>query len=184
MDGDRFDTLAKRLAIAGASRRRVLRGLGGGLLAALGGAKAIAADPACRGEGHPCEGNQICCAGLVCAEGGPGDARRCTAQPPAPTTTTTTTTAATTPPPCGPATCAGCCDASGACRPGTADVACGAGGRACAACGTCRTCSSGRCAVAGNNTPCKSLRVCCDAICCETGTICVSAGGGMACGIA
>ena len=23
---------------------------------------------ACRGEGHPCEGNQVCCAGLVCPE--------------------------------------------------------------------------------------------------------------------
>src|SRR5215204_3420148 len=37
----------------------------------------------CRGEGHPCEGNQVCCAGLVCpgAKGTtpPGNARRCTA---------------------------------------------------------------------------------------------------------
>jgi hypothetical protein len=39
---------------------------------------------ACRGEGHPCEGNQVCCAGLVCPEAKgntpPGNARRCTAQ--------------------------------------------------------------------------------------------------------
>jgi hypothetical protein len=36
----------------------------------------------CRGEGHPCEGNQDCCAGLVCPEAKgttpPGNARRCT----------------------------------------------------------------------------------------------------------
>jgi hypothetical protein len=39
---------------------------------------------ACRGEGHPCEGNQVCCAGLDCPEAKgttpPGNARRCTAQ--------------------------------------------------------------------------------------------------------
>jgi hypothetical protein len=37
---------------------------------------------ACRGEGHPCEGNQVCCAGLDCPEAKgetpPGNARRCT----------------------------------------------------------------------------------------------------------
>jgi hypothetical protein len=33
----------------------------------------------CRGEGHPCEGNQVCCAGLTCGEEGPGNARRCSA---------------------------------------------------------------------------------------------------------
>jgi len=91
MDADRFDEFTKRLATAGASRRRLLRGLGGGLLAALGGAGAGAA-PACRGAGHPCAGNQQCCDGLVCAASGPGAARRCTP----PTTTTTTTTAAPT----------------------------------------------------------------------------------------
>jgi hypothetical protein len=32
---------------------------------------------ACRGEGHPCEGNQECCAGLICNSGGPGSANRC-----------------------------------------------------------------------------------------------------------
>jgi hypothetical protein len=36
---------------------------------------------ACRGEGHPCEGNQDCCAGLDCPEAKgdtpPGNARRC-----------------------------------------------------------------------------------------------------------
>ena len=32
---------------------------------------------ACRDVGHPCEGNQICCPGLVCGPFGPGNARRC-----------------------------------------------------------------------------------------------------------
>jgi hypothetical protein len=31
----------------------------------------------CRGEGHPCEGNQICCDGLVCSPDGAGQAMRC-----------------------------------------------------------------------------------------------------------
>ncbi len=35
----------------------------------------------CRGEGHPCEGNQTCCDGLVCKVSGPGAAERCTACP-------------------------------------------------------------------------------------------------------
>jgi len=32
---------------------------------------------ACRDVGHPCEGNQVCCPGLVCGPSGPGNARRC-----------------------------------------------------------------------------------------------------------
>src|SRR5829696_8682449 len=46
----------------------------------------------CRGEGHPCEGNQVCCAGLVCPdEKGttpPENARRCTKAQTAVTTRT------------------------------------------------------------------------------------------------
>jgi hypothetical protein len=46
----------------------------------------------CRGEGHPCEGNQVCCAGLVCPEAKgetpPGNARRCTKAQAAVTTQT------------------------------------------------------------------------------------------------
>jgi hypothetical protein len=33
---------------------------------------------ACRQVGHPCEGNQVCCAGLICVASGPGAAVRCT----------------------------------------------------------------------------------------------------------
>lgn len=36
-------------------------------------------DAKCRGAGHPCEGNQICCEGLICAPSGPGAAHRCAA---------------------------------------------------------------------------------------------------------
>jgi hypothetical protein len=35
---------------------------------------------------------------------------------------------------CGPDTCPGCCDATGACRPGTDQEACGIGGADCQAC--------------------------------------------------
>jgi hypothetical protein len=46
----------------------------------------------CRGEGHPCEGNQVCCPGLVCPEAKgstpPGNARRCTKAETAVTTQT------------------------------------------------------------------------------------------------
>jgi hypothetical protein len=59
--------------------------LGGGLVGRAGRA---AAQPGCRGEGHPCEGNQEamwgCCAGLYCADKGeasPGNARRCVSGP-------------------------------------------------------------------------------------------------------
>src|SRR5215207_5293863 len=31
----------------------------------------------CRGEGHPCEGNQVCCDELTCGPSGPGNAWRC-----------------------------------------------------------------------------------------------------------
>src|SRR5262249_34838868 len=47
--------------------------------AALAGGSAEAA-PACRKAGHPCEGNQECCEGLVCVDApGPGQAARCVA---------------------------------------------------------------------------------------------------------
>jgi hypothetical protein len=96
MDGRRIDDAARLLA-GGHSRRRVLSLLARGTVAAglgsVGSSVAVAArkdededkdkdkgnGPACRGEGHPCEGNQTCCDGLTCAASGPGAARRCTA---------------------------------------------------------------------------------------------------------
>lgn len=53
-------------------------------------------------------------------------------------------------PPCDATTCAsGCCDAEGACRPGTTALACGVGARACVACQGMQTCELGSCAGAG-----------------------------------
>src|SRR5262245_12044095 len=81
MDERPLDRAAKLLA-TGTSRRQILSflawGATGGALALLFGARA-AAQPGCREEGHPCEGNQTCCEGLTCTASGPGAARRCTA---------------------------------------------------------------------------------------------------------
>ncbi len=109
MDHGRFDRLARAMA-AGSSRRSVLRCAAGSVMTsplALFGISAAAAQgnrnkdkdkdkkdtgsqgnqggpgaSGCRGEGHPCEGNQVCCAGLVCpdakGETPQGNARRCT----------------------------------------------------------------------------------------------------------
>lgn len=108
MDGKRFDQLARALAHAPGSRRSLLRRFAAAALggtSALAAAAAASADndkggngnqggnggngnqggkgngdkgPACRGAGHPCEGNQVCCTGLVCERSGPGAALRCT----------------------------------------------------------------------------------------------------------
>ena len=92
MDQDRFDNVVKSLA-SGADRRSVLKRVAGGALAgllALRGGQA-AAQPGCRRAGHPCEGNQECCPGLVCRVTGPGNAARC-AKPAVTTKRPTTTT--------------------------------------------------------------------------------------------
>ncbi len=90
MDGRQFDTLARALATGTTRRRffgrlgRLSGGLAGGALAFRGQSWATAQGngngrgPACREEGHPCEGNQDCCEGLVCEPSGPGAADRCT----------------------------------------------------------------------------------------------------------
>lgn len=88
MEARQFDTLARALAV-GRSRRsvvtRLATGFGTGMVAARGATRAGAQGsgqagqgPACREEGHPCEGNQECCEGLVCEPSGPGAADRCT----------------------------------------------------------------------------------------------------------
>jgi hypothetical protein len=110
MEQTHIDRLARAMA-AGVSRRAVFRRAAGSALTsplALFGVSAAAAQgnsdknkdkdkkdkgnqgneggpgaSGCRGAGHPCEGNQVCCAGLVCPEAKgntpPGNARRCTA---------------------------------------------------------------------------------------------------------
>jgi len=81
MSARQLDAAARILA-SGLPRRQVIRLL---TRAAVGGAAVVVtgseadAKPSCRGEGHPCEGNQTCCPGLTCAESGKGAARRCTA---------------------------------------------------------------------------------------------------------
>jgi hypothetical protein len=81
MSARRFDDAARILA-SGLPRRRVVGLLARaavGVTALLASAPQAGAQPGCRREGHPCEGNQTCCAGLICTESGPGAARRCTA---------------------------------------------------------------------------------------------------------
>ena len=90
MQDQKFDNLTKAMA-TGTSRRLVLRGLAAGAVGALatvfGPGQSASAQPGCRREGHPCEGNQVCCPGLVCTPAaGPGQAARCTRPtPPSPT---------------------------------------------------------------------------------------------------
>lgn len=83
MSARRFDDAARILA-SGLPRRRVIgllarTAVGGAAALVIGAGSRVSAQPGCRREGHPCEGNQTCCAGLICTEGGPGAARRCTA---------------------------------------------------------------------------------------------------------
>jgi hypothetical protein len=93
VDDKRFDEFVKQVGAGSEARRSfVKRALGGALagLVALRGGKA-GAQPGCRREGHPCEGNQDCCPGLECRVTGPGDAKRC-ATPRTTTKRPTTTT--------------------------------------------------------------------------------------------
>jgi hypothetical protein len=55
------------------------------------------------------------------------------------------------------ATCAGCCDGSGACQAGTETAACGAGGATCTACLGDAVCNGGACAAppCGGSVPCR-----------------------------
>jgi hypothetical protein len=79
VDDKRFDEFVKQVSAGREARRTfVKRALGGALagFVALRGGRA-GAQPGCREEGHPCEGNQECCAGLECRVTGPGNAERC-----------------------------------------------------------------------------------------------------------
>lgn len=54
-------------------------------------------------------------------------------------------------PACGPDTCMGCCDMSGACQPGDQLAACGQSGAACGTCDSTQTCSMGACMAGGGD---------------------------------
>jgi len=73
------------------------------------------------------------------------------------------------PPICGAMSCGGCCDATGACRAGASDVACGAQGASCQSCAA----KSERCMEPGNYCaaplPCSTV---CPAGCCDAGGVC------------
>ena len=75
-----LDELARGMATGQVTRRRALGMLAGAAAASVVGIRGAQAQPGCRQEGHPCEGNQVCCPGLVCRVTGPGNAERC-AQP-------------------------------------------------------------------------------------------------------
>ncbi|MBW3632282.1 MAG: hypothetical protein KY456_04550 [Chloroflexi bacterium] len=105
MEHETFDQFVRALA-AGISRRSMLRRAAGSAIASplvLVGISTTAAQgkkdkdkgkekdkgnqgnqggpggSGCRGAGHPCEGNQVCCPGLECGQPGPGNAMRCVA---------------------------------------------------------------------------------------------------------
>lgn len=61
MDGDRFDTLTRRLATP-PTRRRVIKALGGALAGALLGGRVAAAD-GCKAGGKACKKDSQCCSG-------------------------------------------------------------------------------------------------------------------------
>jgi len=107
MDPERFDSFTRAFATT-TSRRRVLLGAAGSVAAAalgLRGSRSAGAAPGCRTAGHPCEGNQICCSGLICTSSGPGAALRCTACPAGTQACGTTCAACCTDSDCPGATC-------------------------------------------------------------------------------
>jgi hypothetical protein len=82
MDGSRFDRLARGMA-TGSSRRTLLKGLGGGVLAALGMARTggVEADNTCKPAApkpqSKCKKDAQCCPGLVCEAAGGTKTTRC-----------------------------------------------------------------------------------------------------------
>jgi hypothetical protein len=74
--GYSFDEVTRGMASGKISRRRALKLFAATALASVLPARLAAAQPGCRKEGHPCEGNQECCPGLVCRVTGPGNAKR------------------------------------------------------------------------------------------------------------
>jgi hypothetical protein len=136
-----------------------------------GAARSEESGGACRGEGHPCEGNQQCCDDLVCIVSGPGNAERCT--------------------PCGAAG-QPCCD-DDACGDGAICddgecVGCGGTGLSCCEGSVCDdgfNCDEdGFCVACGGDglTCCDEGDACGEGLTCSQGNQCVACGGvGLAC---
>jgi hypothetical protein len=126
VDEARFDQLTQFVA-ASRSRRDIVRvAIGsalGGLIGLCRRGDEVEAARRCRDEGHPCEGNQACCDGLVCTAGGEGRVRRCRRCPAGQVA-------------CGDR-CSDGCTESDACGPG-GPVSCGPCQRCDPAHGTCR----------------------------------------------
>jgi hypothetical protein len=75
---------------------------------------------------------------------------------------------------CDGASCAGCCDANGACQEGTFDDGCGRGGAACRACAEDQACSGGACRGIPRFVPCQAAQPAgrCGPICAARGLTC------------
>ena len=178
LDGHNFDSIT-RLFGNDSSRRQVLRRLGAG---ALGGVAALVgrgvdATPQCRGQGHPCEGNQICCTGLACVEAsGNGQAERCCPSGYSACGTGEKGTCC----PSGKVCCNGQCKkgTSCTCTPNCNGKTCGDDGcgGSCGTCGEHQACKKGYCACAKGYKKCGErcipLTACCEDKDCGTGRIC------------
>ena len=178
MDGERFDDLVKRLSATRLTRVSVLRGLAAGTIATLtgavrsahsGDATVLAAPGTCRNLGHPCEGQQDCCAGIeACNVTGPGNAKRCEDVPGCGAITE----------PCCPGDT---CEAGLECDPDTdtcvePDPECGAVGQEC--CDGDPTCDPGGICVDNDCVACGDLgEPCCDNETCNTTDLTCSEGG-------
>jgi hypothetical protein len=180
MDDKRFDDLVKRLCTTRLTRVSMIRGLAAGTVAALTGARlasqsgdstVLAAAGTCRNLGHPCQGNQDCCAGIeVCKVTGPGNAKRCSDVPD-----------------CGglgELCCDGQCDLGLECDNSNhcvePDTDCGGIGEPC--CDPGNTCNEGVCDLTqgpdGTCVACGTLGLpCCDNDTCNTSDLTCSTGG-------
>jgi hypothetical protein len=169
MDPTRFDTLTKRLATEGFSRRRMLRGLGGGLagaaLAAVG-LRQASADNLCKPSGYlpqsKCNKDAQCCSGR-CAGG-----QCCT-----PTTCAAAgKNCGTIPDGCGGTLTCGACTGFQTCGGGGTPNVCGCTPTTCAAQGvSCGTINDG----CGGTLNCGSCSSCAGQ---PTGAVCGAGGVG------
>jgi hypothetical protein len=192
MDADRFDALTKRLATGGASRRRVLKGLGGSLLGAvLGGAETGWASAAPCPSGVVCSArccpnaSDICLAGKCtsCPSGKVCSAQCC------PNASDICLAGKCTSCPSGVICSAQCCAAGETCQAGQCAAAptttpapqpgpCGAVGAPCAAAGDC--CAPNVCANAACAAACPPGYRECDGVC-YPGGCCTDADCGGSC---